>query len=155
MKNNKGITLIALVVTIIVLLILAGVSIAMLTGQNGILNRASQSSVDTQIGAAKDKCALLASDKLAEYMQGIYVGDGVNVPGDSTTTKKTAYNSDDLDAFVKTAINTNSIDVSGITASWDQTDSKKLTLAYKDGSSVVGNLNDGKITWEAITHATK
>ena len=45
MKNNKGITLIALVVTIIVLLILAGVSIAMLTGQNGILNRASQASV--------------------------------------------------------------------------------------------------------------
>ena len=33
-KRNKGITLIALVVTIIVLLILAGVSISMLTGQN-------------------------------------------------------------------------------------------------------------------------
>ena len=33
-KKNKGITLIALVVTIIVLLILAGISIAMLTGQN-------------------------------------------------------------------------------------------------------------------------
>ena len=40
-KRNKGITLIALVVTIIVLLILAGISIAMLTGQNGILNRAT------------------------------------------------------------------------------------------------------------------
>ena len=39
-NENKGITLIALVVTIIVLLILAGVSINMLTGQNGILNRA-------------------------------------------------------------------------------------------------------------------
>ena len=37
MKNNKGITLIALVITIIVLLILAGISIAMLTGENGIL----------------------------------------------------------------------------------------------------------------------
>ena len=35
LKNNKGITLIALVITIIVLLILAGVSIAMLTGNNG------------------------------------------------------------------------------------------------------------------------
>ncbi|MEI3392858.1 MAG: prepilin-type N-terminal cleavage/methylation domain-containing protein [Clostridia bacterium] len=34
-KNNKGITLIALVVSIIVLLILAGISISMLTGQNG------------------------------------------------------------------------------------------------------------------------
>lgn len=41
MKEQKGITLIALVITIIVLLILAGVSIAMLTGQNGILTQAS------------------------------------------------------------------------------------------------------------------
>ena len=39
-NENKGITLIALVVTIIVLLILAGISVSMLTGQNGILNRA-------------------------------------------------------------------------------------------------------------------
>ena len=38
LKQNKAITLIALVVTIIVLLILAGVSVSMLTGQNGILN---------------------------------------------------------------------------------------------------------------------
>ena len=44
LKINKesGITLIALVVTIIVLLILAGISIQMLTGDNGILNRAEQ-----------------------------------------------------------------------------------------------------------------
>ena len=47
MKNNKGITLIALVITIIVLLILAGVSIAMLTGQNGILSQATQAKDDT------------------------------------------------------------------------------------------------------------
>ena len=40
MKGNKGITLIALVITIIVLLILAGVSIAMLSGENSILRRA-------------------------------------------------------------------------------------------------------------------
>ena len=37
-KNSKGITLIALVITIIVLLILAGVSIAMLTGENRNIN---------------------------------------------------------------------------------------------------------------------
>ena len=46
-QKNKGITLIALVVTIIVLLILAGISIMMLTGQNGILNRAGQAKEDT------------------------------------------------------------------------------------------------------------
>ena len=41
-KQNNGITLIALVITIIVLLILAGVSIAMLTGDNGILTQSKQ-----------------------------------------------------------------------------------------------------------------
>ena len=39
--RNKGITLIALVITIIVLLILAGISIVMLTGDNGILKKAT------------------------------------------------------------------------------------------------------------------
>lgn len=39
MKNEKGITVIALVITIIILLILAGVSIAMLTGENGLLRK--------------------------------------------------------------------------------------------------------------------
>lgn len=39
-KKEKGITLIALVVTIVVLLILAAVSISMLTGENGIISKA-------------------------------------------------------------------------------------------------------------------
>ena len=47
-NKDKGITLIALVVTIIVLLILAGISISMLTGQNGILTRAAESKVKTE-----------------------------------------------------------------------------------------------------------
>ena len=46
MKNNKGITLIALVITIIVLLILAGITIAMLTGDNGLLTRSQNSAND-------------------------------------------------------------------------------------------------------------
>ena len=47
-KNTKGITLIALVITIIVLLILAGITIASLTGENGLLKRASQASEKTK-----------------------------------------------------------------------------------------------------------
>ena len=46
-KENKAITLIALVVTIILLLILAGVSITMLTGKNGILNKAMEAKEET------------------------------------------------------------------------------------------------------------
>lgn len=46
-KKNQGITLIALVITIIVLLILAGVSIATLTGPNGVLSRATEAKEKT------------------------------------------------------------------------------------------------------------
>ena len=59
MKNQKGITLIALVITIIVLLILAGVSIAMLTGENSILVKAKSAGVES------DKANLEESIKLA------------------------------------------------------------------------------------------
>ena len=47
-ENFKGITLIALVITIIVLLILAGVSISMLTGDNGILSQATNAKEQTE-----------------------------------------------------------------------------------------------------------
>ena len=57
-KNAKGITLIALVITIIVLLILAGVSIAMLTGQNGILTQAQNSKTTTENKSAEEKVKL-------------------------------------------------------------------------------------------------
>ena len=48
LKASNGITLIALVVTIIILLILAGISISMLSGDNGILQRATQSKEKTE-----------------------------------------------------------------------------------------------------------
>lgn len=47
LKQTKGITLIALVITIIVLIILAGVSIAAITGQNGLFQQASNAKTNT------------------------------------------------------------------------------------------------------------
>ena len=57
-EAQKGITLIALVITIIVLLILAGVSIAMLTGQNGILTQAQNAKTTTENKSAEEKVKL-------------------------------------------------------------------------------------------------
>ncbi len=42
LKGQKGITLVALVITIVVLIILAGISISMVLGQNGLFNKAKQ-----------------------------------------------------------------------------------------------------------------
>lgn len=53
-KEQKGITLVALVITIIVLLILAGVTIAALSGPNGILTNATQAGKDTAASEAKE-----------------------------------------------------------------------------------------------------
>lgn len=73
MRKQEGITLIALVITIIVLLILAGVTIAMLTGENGLLNRAAGSVPANDVGAVKDEIGLAFNDAMSEYYEQVYV----------------------------------------------------------------------------------
>ena len=53
-NKNKGITLIALIITIIVLLILAGVTLNMVMGDSGIFGKANKASEQTQISNAKE-----------------------------------------------------------------------------------------------------
>ena len=65
--RNKGITLIALVITIIVLLILAGVSIATLTGSNGLITRTNQAKEETEKAGAKEKVQMEAAGSFDNY----------------------------------------------------------------------------------------
>ena len=74
MRNNKGITLVALVITIIVLLILAGVSIAALGGQNGILTNASKARQEDAIGAQRDVVAMAINEATNAYYSVTYAG---------------------------------------------------------------------------------
>lgn len=69
MKNQKGITLIALVVTIIVLLILAGITIAMLTGDNGIITRTNDSKMSQIEGQVKEEVNLAVQSAKIFAMQ--------------------------------------------------------------------------------------
>ena len=68
-KQSKGITLIALVITIIVLLILAAVSIATLTGQNGILTQANDAKEQTEIASVKEQAQLDIANWTAERLK--------------------------------------------------------------------------------------
>ena len=70
LKERNGITLIALVITIIVLLILAGVSIAMLTGQNGILTQANNAKNETELASAKEKVELAVIGAISQTRDG-------------------------------------------------------------------------------------
>ena len=62
MARNKGITLVALVITIIILLILAGISIATLTGQNGLLSKANIAGEETKKATYKEVLDLLGME---------------------------------------------------------------------------------------------
>ncbi|MCI8411750.1 MAG: leucine-rich repeat domain-containing protein [Clostridia bacterium] len=68
-ETNKGITLIALVITIIVLLILAGVSISMLTGENGILKQANTAKEENRKSELKEEGKLDMNDTYIQTQQ--------------------------------------------------------------------------------------
>ena len=65
-KNEKGITIIALVITIIVLLILAGISIATITGDNGIINKSDEAKIETEISQYKEKLEVIKHGEYAD-----------------------------------------------------------------------------------------
>ena len=91
-QEISGITLIALVVTIIVLLILAGVSISMLTGQNGILNRSAEAKEKTEMAQSKEKVKLAVTAAIAdgngtltiENLKKELANNGITIPDNAT-----------------------------------------------------------------------
>ena len=96
LKNQKGITLVALVITIIVLLILAGVSLSLVLGNNGILGRASNSSAVQKAAAARELVELDVADLASEYYAKKYVNNdnsvGNNVGAYISTSRTTTIN---------------------------------------------------------------
>ena len=90
-KRERGITLIALVITIIVLLILAGVSIAMLTGQNGILTQANNAKIEQSHGAVREAMSLAYNEWEIEINTGsttkLASTETVTIQGEEEKTK--------------------------------------------------------------------
>ena len=138
MKNQKGITLIALVITIIVLLILAGITIAMLAGENGILTRAAQSKAYDEIAAAKDQLALKANETVAKYYDEKYVQSSTAVA-----------NPNDLQALVEAEMKGANVSSKNVTVS--DVASHKFTITCNN-YHVEGEVGaSGGITWGNIT----
>ena len=75
LKNKKGITLVALVVTIVVLLILAGVSINLVLGNNGIIAKAKDAETKSAEASQND---LKGMNGLVSEMEGALAGNGNN-----------------------------------------------------------------------------
>lgn len=67
LKQQKGITLVALIITIIVMLILAGVSISLVVGDNGVLTQAQDVEPKELVATAKEAVTLANADIMASY----------------------------------------------------------------------------------------
>ena len=137
MKNNKGITLIALVITIIVLLILAGITIAMLTGDNGLLTKANDAKV-TDMRATADERVNLAIAAMNLELQKVKVTKTNFDPAkDTTEGSKTIIDilKDDLkpngDATTDDWTVPSALPTSGT----------KVTVTYKNAQFVKANSN--------------
>ena len=142
-KNTKGITLIALVVTIIILLILAGVSIAMLTGNNGVLTQAKSAKENTRVGEVQEKVKLAAQaaltdnlgngiekEKFQEELNNMFTqGEQVGLEYDETNKKYTV------------TVDKYEVEVSNMGAVGEAKEAviqAKLTLTYKNTEQKAG-----------------
>ena len=104
MKNQRGITLVSLVITIIVLIILAGISINIVLGENGIITRAQQAKENTILAQEEE-----AKQLNTLYSQLNYVGGNTGSTGDidsEAIQKLTEFKSAIATAITNEGVNT-------------------------------------------------
>ena len=151
--NNRGITLIALIVTIIVLLILAGISVSMLTGQNGILNRAAEAKEKTEEAQKEEQTKLAVMSSIGtdglinlNQLKTEIERQGGSIAGTTfpvaVTTGNTSYQVDQYGNITEQTKNEN------IEENWtvaDISNNNDDWYAYKDASGEKANVNTPKL----------
>ena len=159
MKNNKGITLVALVVTIVVLLILAGVSINLVLGNNGIIAKAKDAETKSAEASQND---LIGMNELAQQLEEQINGSTGN--GGKTEPETVPYlPSDDFHYDTSTSVDTGLVikDGSGneyvwvvvprTTAVYAKTGLGKTTFTDADYTSIENDLKEYTKTYRGST----
>ena len=139
-KNQNGVTLIALAVTIIVMLILAGVTMATLTGDNGIITQSRRTAAASTEGTVKEKMQTAFNSVILQV--------NINRAGTEAYVAQTHIN--DYVAVIKDSIGSGETKTFSTSASTDKALSELTTKKYN--VYVVGN-NKIKIDYKDTTFA--
>lgn len=140
MKKETGITLVSLIVTIIILIILAGISINTLIGDSGIITKAQQ---------AKENITL-AQEEEAKQLNQLYsqlnsIGSGSTDTGDSEAIEKLLnFKKVIATAITNEGVTTQETDVAEVMASYI---GKILQERTKDATATVEDITEGKTAW--------
>ncbi|MFR2450004.1 MAG: hypothetical protein ACLS9A_01170 [Clostridia bacterium] len=156
LKNKKGITLVALVITIVVLLILAGVSINLVLGNNGIIAKAKDAETKSAEASQND---LKGMNGLVSEMEGTLNGNS----GKTELETEPYLPSDDFHYDTSTSVDTGLVikDVNGneyvwvvvprTTAVYKTTGLGKTTFTDADYTSIENDLNEYTKTYRGST----
>ena len=156
-KQQKGITLIALVITIIVLLILAGVTIAMLSGNDSTPKKANEAAAKDAVASMKDQINLKAVDALTTFYDTTYVqnasADGKKAVAGQTVA---AAINKEWKNYTKTPINGVKFTTIPEEKDGEYSYDIKITSTKDTSVSCKGTIQaNGGIEWEDIKVATK
>lgn len=161
-SEERGITLIALIITIIVLLILTGISIATLSGDNGILTKANDAVQQNKIGTDKEAIILAYNAAMLENQGEAVTAEDLNDEFAINGVNATASGTDPITVVIgertytigangtitegETEDSGSSI-VEGTREDWEVTDDGTITLfkgtVPADGTLVIPNVVDG------------
>ena len=133
-KNQNAITLIALVITIIVLLILAGVALSLVVGEDGITGRAVNAGKTQNIAGAKEKLELDVANYASEFYQ------EKNVSSNQSATS--------LKDYILGKI----VDGADYTVEDKDTTTGEFQISIADGTNATGTVGeDGKVIWSGMS----
>ena len=153
MRKQNGITLIALVITIIILLILAGVSIAMLAGDKGLLTRSRQAQTATIQKSNEEIVKLAVEDLITEYHAGGAIATNITNTNNSPSTLE--INKEELkSAIYRTTSDANLTDVTDTTLNIAEDDLEEevsvLKVDFADGQDIYVLPSTGKIVTQQV-----
>lgn len=104
MKKEEGITLVALVITIIILIILAGISLNMILGENGIIGKTKTAKEETTIAQYKEKIDLVRAE-VGIKNDGNITLDNLNDEFNATINKDWINNTEINNSIIKLTTN--------------------------------------------------
>ena len=130
-RQEKGITLIALVITIIVLLILAGVTISLTVGKNGALSKARNAVNSNEISSAKEELEIAAADAQMAFMEAWGTNQNIDSLSFYASTKEGE------NAYARNCTRADAIGVAKVTEGTGANEEKHVYIKYITKSQAV------------------